>query len=278
MATEVTTMRDVLIVAYQSRSDALELAHGVTRHLSAAHVTVATYEVNDDSTPPRVTPDTLVLSLGGDGTFLRAARIAHQADAEVLGVNLGRVGFLLRVSPEFLLDEIDRALAGSLRVEHRVALRVTSSSQPINEFCLNEVVLERSQTGRMVRVSTFIDSDEFLTYSADGVMVATATGSTGYNFSAGGPVISPELNVLVLTPIAPHFTIDRSIVVGSHQPIRLQVIDRDATIVADGAPVGTLHAGESIDVAYDPRGVKVVGTDQLGLGTRLRQSLREGHA
>ena len=271
-------MRDVLVVAYRSRSDALDLAEQVTRHLALSDATVATYLVDDDSVPPSVTATTLVISLGGDGTFLRAARIAHQGDAEVLGVNLGRVGFLLGVSPEFLLDEIDAALAGQLRSERRVALRVTSVDAPVNEFCLNEVVVERSETGRMVRVTTYIDSDEFLTYSADGVMVATATGSTGYNFSAGGPVISPELNVLVMTPIAPHFTIDRSIVVGSHQPIRLRVLDRDAIIVADGKPVGTLRAGQSVDVTYDPRGVQVIGAEKLGLGTRLRQSLREGHA
>ncbi len=271
-------MRDVLVVAYHSRDDALELADRVTKHLFEAGVTVSTYEVDDSSHAPSVGSSTLVVSLGGDGTYLRAARIAHAADAEVLGVNLGRVGFLLPVPPELLLGEVDRALAGELPVENRVALRVTSPDQPIDEFCLNEVVLERSQIGRMVRVRTFIDSDEFLTYSADGVIVATATGSTAYNFSAGGPVLSPELNVLVLTPIAPHFTIDRSIVVGSHQPIRLQTLDRDAVIVADGKAVGTLHAGERIDVNDDPRSVKVVGTDQLGLGTRLRQSLREGHA
>jgi NAD+ kinase len=271
-------MRDVLIVAYRSRTDALDLAGRVVDHLTGAGVAVTTYLVEEESTPPVVTSDTLVVSLGGDGTFLRAARIAHAADAEVLGVNLGRVGFLLRVAPEELLAEIRRGLEGRLRVERRVALRVTSPDRPIEEFCLNEVVLERSHNGHMVRVRTFIDGDEFLTYSADGVLVATATGSTGYNFSAGGPVISPELNVLVLTPIAPHFTIDRSIVVGAHQPIRLQAVDREATIVADGRVVGEVRAGERIDVAYDPSGVKVVGTDQLGLGTRLRQSLREGHA
>ena len=225
-----------------------------------------------------ISEDTLVISLGGDGTFLRAARIAHQANCEVLGVNLGRVGFLLRVPSETVIDEVSRALAGALNVEHRVSLLVSSPHQSLGEFCLNEVVLERSETGRMVRVKTFIAGDEFLTYSADGVLVSTATGSTGYNFSAGGPVISPELDVLVMTPIAPHFTIDRSIVVGAHQPIRLQIVDREATIVADGEPVGRLSAGEYIDVTFDPQGVKVVGTDELGLGTRLRQSLREGHA
>lgn len=269
-------MRDVVVVAYASREDALILARGLEARL-AQSVAVRTYLVDDDELVD-VSSDTLVVSLGGDGTFLRAARLAHQADAEILGVNLGRVGFLLSVPPESLFEEVDRALAHQLATELRVALRVTSNDQPINEFCLNEVVVERDQIGHMVRVRSFIGEDEFLTYSADGVMVATATGSTGYNFSAGGPVLSPELEVLVLTPVAPHFTIDRSIVVGSDQVIRLQTLDRDAAIVADGKLVGQLHAGESIMVSNDPRGVKVLATEKLGLGSRLRHSLREGHA
>jgi NAD+ kinase len=278
MAKVSTSGRSIVLVAYQSRPDALELATTVSSALAAEVDAVQTHLIGERTPPPVVESGTLVVSLGGDGTFLRAARIAHSAGASVLGVNLGRVGFLLRVSASSVLDEIRRALRGDLGAEHRVALRVTSPDHPVDAFCLNEVVLEREQPGRMVRVRAFIDGDEFLTYSADGVLVSTATGSTGYNFSAGGPVVSTELDVLVLTPIAPHFTIDRSIVVGAHQPIRLQVIDRSAVIVADGEPVGTLESGSCIDVQYDPIGVTVLGTDVLGLGTRIRQSLREGHA
>jgi len=270
-------MRDVLLVAYRSRGDAVELARTATLDLEATGVSVETRFIEDGASDP-VSSSTLVVSLGGDGTFLRAARLAHEADAEILGVNLGRVGFLLSLPPELLNSEIRRAIGGELPIENRVALRVTSIDGTIDVFCLNEVVVERSHIGHMVRVRTYIDGDEFLTYSADGVMVATATGSTGYNFSAGGPVISPDLGVLVLTPIAPHFTIDRSIVVGSNQPIRLETIDGDGAIVADGMLVGQLGAGDSIEVTNDPRGVKVIVTEQLGLGSRLRQSLREGHA
>lgn len=272
-----TVERDVLLVVYETRDDARTLGESVAKSLTEQGTQVRTHIVGSQYRPVDVVPRTLVISLGGDGTFLRAARIAHTQDCDVLGVNLGRVGFLLWVPAETVADEIARALADELSVERRVTLLVSSPDRPLSEFCLNEVVLERSQTG-MIRVKTFIGGDEFLTYSADGVMVSTATGSTGYNFSAGGPVISPELDVLVMTPIAPHFTIDRSVVVGAKQPIRLQVLDRDATIVADGEPVGTLHAGETIDVTFDPQGVRVVGTDELGLGTRLRQSLRDGHA
>jgi len=100
----------------------------------------------------------------------------------------------------------------------------------------------------MVRVKTFVDDDEFLTYSADGVMVATPTGSTGYNFSAGGPVVEATLPVMILTPVAPHFTIDRSIVVADDKVIRLVAQDKPAIIVADGQDIGSLDAGQFVEV------------------------------
>ncbi len=271
-----TRVQRVVLVAFENRPDALELARDVAQSLTEkVETSLRVLPVDRQAT---VDPATLVVSLGGDGTFLRAARLAHTGDARVLGVNLGRVGFLLSVPPESLHDEIARVLDGDYEVEERVALRVRSTDAGIDEFALNEVVLERSQPGHMVRVRTVIDGGEFLTYSADGVLVATATGSTAYNFSAGGPVLSPELDALVITPIAPHFTIDRSIVVGASQPIRLEVLDRPAAVVADGAQIGQLAVGQCIDVARDPRSVKVIVAESVTLGARLRASLREGHA
>ncbi len=271
-------MRDVLVVLYQSRDDALALATSISETLSTEgiNVRITLADVGADLETP--SKDTLVVSLGGDGTFLRAARLAHGAGAEVLGVNLGRVGFLLSVPPGTLLQEIRRALRRELPIETRMGLIVTSDDGALREFCLNEVVVERSHAGRMVRLTCSIEGDEFLTYSADGVLVSTATGSTGYNFSAGGPVISPDLNVMVVTPIAPHFTIDRSIVVGAHQTIRLETVDRDGAVVCDGTVVGTLGTGEGVTVSAAPEGVLVAVSEQLGLGARLRHSLREGHA
>jgi NAD+ kinase len=105
------------------------------------------------------------------------------------------------------------------------------------------VVVERASAGHMVRLRTYVNDDEYLTYSADGVMVATPTGSTGYNFSAGGPVVEATLPVMILTPVAPHFTIDRSIVVARDKVIRLVADDKPAIIVADGRMIGSLEAG-----------------------------------
>jgi len=268
---------DVLFVAYENRPDAGELIAAVTAQLAPTGITSRSHSANDPSVD-NMDEQTLVVSMGGDGTFLRAARLAHQVGARVLGVNLGRLGFLLAVKPDSLFTDIRAALAGECTIEERLALQVTSSQLSSGVFALNEVVVERAQMGHMVRVRTFVDDEEYLTYSADGVMVATPTGSTGYSFSAGGPVVNPSLSVMLMTPIAPHFTIDRSVVVGTDQSIRLESVNFPALVVADGINVGTLKAGTWIDVVRDPRPVQVVATEDFGLGVRLRQSLREGHA
>jgi NAD+ kinase len=214
--------------------------------------------------------------LGGDGTFLRAAALAHAAGGTVLGVNLGRVGFLLPVSPSAVVEAVSGFLAGAAHIEERLVLTVRSVSSVVT--AINEVVLERSQSGHMARVRVAIDGDEFLTYSADGVLVATPTGSTAYNFSAGGPVLSPTLPAMVVTPVAPHFTIDRSIVVGSLSQISLTTLERTAQLVIDGRVEVAVNSGESVSVSSHERPLRVMVASSAGLGGRLRESLREGHA
>jgi NAD+ kinase len=130
----------------------------------------------------------------------------------------------------------------------------------------------------MVKVKTYVDNEEYLTYTADGVMVATPTGSTGYNFSAGGPVVDASLSLMILTPIAPHFTINRTIVVSDSKVIRLVVVDRPAVLVADGRSIGPLEPDQFVEVRQNPSPVQVVATRSFDLATRLRRSLREGHA
>ena len=143
---------------------------------------------------------------------------------------------------------------------------------------MNEVVIERAESGHMVRVKTFVDNEEFLSYSADGVMVSTPTGSTGYNFSAGGPVVDATLPLMILTPIAPHFTIGNSIVVGAEKKFRFVVESNRALVVADGHTVTSLNTGDSVEVSMSQTPVRVVATRSFDLGVRLRQGLREGHA
>jgi NAD+ kinase len=183
----------------------------------------------------------------------------------------------LNVPSTEIIENAKDALANSEVVE-RLALSISVEGGSWHEFALNEVVVERAHAGHMVRVKTYVGRDEFLTYSADGVMVATPTGSTGYNFSAGGPVVDTALSVMVITPIAPHFTIDRSIVVDGEKVVRLVADNKPAIIVADGHTIGSLVPGQAIEVRKSPQPVRVVATRSFDLGFRLRESLREGHA
>jgi NAD+ kinase len=266
----------LLFTAFSNRHDAVQLAQEAAAHLDHDGISSALHLLDVDALP-QVDASTLVVSLGGDGTFLKSARLAHRFNARVLAVNLGRVGFLLNVPSTELVADAKKALDGSDIVE-RLALRISVSGTDIDEFALNEVVVERALAGHMVRLKTFVDDDEYLTYSADGVMVSTPTGSTGYNFSAGGPVVEATLPVMILTPVAPHFTIDRSIVVGHDKVIRLVAVDKPAIIVADGQDIGSLDAGQFVEVRESPTPVRVVATWSFDLASRLHEGLREGHA
>ncbi len=269
-------MSQLLFTAFSHRHDAVALAHAVGEELRAEGVTSTLYLL-DSSEAASLDSSTLVVSLGGDGTFLKSARLAHHVGARVIAVNLGQVGFLLNVPSYDVVENVKWALTSD-SVSERLALQITLSHVELEEFALNEVVVERASAGHMVRVKTFVNEEEYLTYSADGVMVSTPTGSTGYNFSAGGPVVDASLALMILTPIAPHFTIDRSIVVPVDNVIRLQVDDKPALLVADGRTIGALEPGQYVEVRQSPTPVHLVATQRFDLATRLRRSLREGHA
>jgi NAD+ kinase len=265
----------ILFTAFSNRTDALELAREAVQGLADIGVASSTYHL-DQGHAPELDADSLVISLGGDGTFLRSARLAHAHDARILPVNLGRVGFLLQVPSDQIVTSVAAALT-SARVVERLALAITLEGSTTSNFALNEVVVERPRVGSMVRVRTFVDDDEFLTYSADGVLVSTPTGSTAYNFSAGGPVVDTDLSLFIITPVAPHFTIDRSIVVDAAKTVRLVAL-RPAAVVADGHEIAELAPGQEILVSRSHSPVKVVYSGAFELGVRLRHSLREGHA
>lgn len=269
-------MPQVLLVAFSNRDDAVALAASILEQLRANSVS-AEFFLLDDEVQPNIDDRTLVVSFGGDGTFLRAARVAHTAGARVLGVELGKLGFLLNTPVADVLDEVLHALVDE-SFEPRLALSVRIPGLNEDAFAFNEVVVERARNGQMVRVQTFVDEDEYLLYSADGVLVATPTGSTGYNFSAGGPVIANELGVMVLTPIAPHFTIDRSVVLAGNSIVKLTAMDKSAAVLVDGRETAILSPGDSVVVRRNDTPVRVVATRNSELVNRLRKGLREGHA
>jgi NAD+ kinase len=237
----------------------------------------------------------LAVSLGGDGTFLRLVPLAYAAGIPVLGVNFGRLGYLLEVEPGRFQEALGRALAGDVALEERTVLAVTVKGDlapaPGDDrslpgdgagdgwdgrwwVALNEMVTEKTVPGHMVHLSTAIDGERCLTYKADGVLVATPTGSTAYNLSAGGPVVAPQLRAMILTPVAPHLTIDRSLVLQPNQVVTVGVLGgRPAVLVIDGREVGRLSPGTEVSCQVAPEPVRFVSMGERGFAGLLRQTL-----
>ncbi|MGA3352448.1 MAG: NAD(+)/NADH kinase [Acidimicrobiales bacterium] len=188
------------------------------------------------------------VSLGGDGTMLRTVDLVLAAGVPVLGVNLGRMGYLTAVEPSGIEPAFERMLVGDYLVEERMALEVElTGSAPGLYTALNDAIVERTEPGHTVHVAVDISGRPFLTYLADGILVSTPTGSTAHNLSARGPVISPLLRAMVLTPVSPHMLFDRSLVLEPSEEVRLTVVDdSDAAAVIDGARVVKLRLGDSV--------------------------------
>ncbi len=222
---------------------------------------------------------TVAVSLGGDGTFLRVVRLAAARDVPVLGVNFGRVGYLPDLLPEQVRDALITVFDGTASIEERWALNVviddrSSSGDAVDtspKLALNEVVIEKTDFGHTVRLSTWVDGEEALTYSADGLIIATPTGSTAYNLSAGGPILAPTLRAMVVTPVAPHFSLDRSLVLTDEQEVRVEIApDRFGALVIDGQDLGRLPPGATVTCTVAPRPVRVVRHEPQTFGGILR--------
>lgn len=207
----------------------------------------------------------LVVSIGGDGTFLRGAHVAAAAACPILGVKVGRLGFLTEVDPAEAPVVIERALSGRVRIEERLAVTAEPAGgvgfEP--QWALNEIMVEKRARHRLIRLDVRVDGDYVTTFSADGVIAATPTGSTAYSFSARGPIVSPSVPCLVLTPVAAHMVFDRSFVLGAEQVVTVEVVGEEPGLLsADGResielPVGsrlTIRAADqpSLFVRRDP--------------------------
>lgn len=196
-------------------------------------------------------PDMLI-TLGGDGTILRAARMGAQHALPILGVKMGRLGFLAEVEPDNWREPLERILAGDYWLERRMMLDVRlrrSGAEDELFLALNEVVVSRGRLARIVRVATWIDGDFLTSYAADGVIVSTPTGSTGYGLAAGGPILPPELRNIVVVPIAAHLSLDRAVVLAEGSTVRLEVsTDHQGILSVDGQFDVEMHTGDQVEV------------------------------
>jgi NAD+ kinase len=224
----------------------------------------------------------LVIAIGGDGTMLYAARLVAMSDVPLLGVNRGRLGFLTDVSPDEMLERLDDILAGRYSEDRRTLLEARLQPQRGAEAvltALNDVVIQKWETGRMLDFETWIDGGYLNTHSSDGLIVATATGSTAYALSCGGPIIQPDLGVLVLVPISPHTLSDRPIVVPSGSRIEIRLIERPDTraqVICDGAVLGELQATDRLSVGASKHRVTLLHPPGYDYFRLLRSKLHWG--
>lgn len=209
------------------------------------------------------TTDILVV-LGGDGTFLRAARAVAEVDVPLLGVNLGKVGFLSKVEANELEGILAQLVAGEFKIHERMTLqaRILTGGRGEGEFdhfALNDVVVARGALARVCRLDVTIDRSHLATFVADGLVVASPTGSTGYSFSAGGPIVDPVARNLIVTPIAGYLSALRSVVVGPDQIVRCRVVDaHEALVSVDGREDLPIAVGDVVEVRAAERPIRLV--------------------
>lgn len=213
------------------------------------------------------TSDVLVV-IGGDGTFLRGARAVIEDDVPLLGINVGKVGFLSKVEAGELERVLGQLIAGEFSIEERMALegRITKADGDATELgrlvALNDVVIARGSLARVVRLEVSIDSSHLATFVADGLVVASPTGSTGYSFSAGGPILDPKARNLVVTPIAGYLTTIRSVVVGPSEVVTCRVLDaHEALVSIDGREDLPIAVGDVVEVRAIERPIRLVEPD-----------------
>jgi NAD+ kinase len=216
----------------------------------------------------------LLVSLGGDGTMLRAMRLARGGHAPVLGVNLGRLGFLAEIDPPDLagaLSDID---------EHRFAAEPRSAVQAtfegVDTVAFNDIALVRIPGNAGTAVGLRVEGHQFVRYAADAVIVATPTGSTAYNFSAGGPIVSPSAEGLLVTPAAPHSAFNRALFLSSGEKLALEVLPTsgELAVESDGIVVGHVRPGDLVDLTLLPAAARVVRLGRTTFYQRAQRRLR----
>ncbi len=260
----MTTIRRMALVTHDGKPLAAELTERLRGIAAERGIEM------DDSRPD------LVVALGGDGTVLRAAQLAHAADALLLGVNLGTLGYLTEVEAAAAAPAIAAILDGSFEVEDRMMLSCQVSGAGSGDLVgLNEVLVERASSRRLVRLEVRVGGEALAAFNADGVIVATPTGSTAYALSAGGPIVSPGASCLVVVPVNAHMIFARPFVLAPDEQVEIALggSDQHAALVLDGHHGSEIASGTVVRVNRHPRPLRLVRLSGPGFVERLRVKL-----
>lgn len=230
------------------------LAHKLESYLPASGVSVwICSSWNEEKAQEQIIGTTLLLSIGGDGTILKAARIAVPWSIPIVGINLGKLGFMTELNAKEAIEKIPLLISGDGWIDERAMLQaelITGKSQPSVFHALNDVVVSRGSKSRVIYVKTYIDNAPLTTYKADGVIAATATGSTGYSLSAGGPILHPRAKEIILLPVSAHLTLSTPLILSPAATIELHVeSDHQAILSIDGQIEVPLESGNIIKIS-----------------------------
>ncbi len=278
----------VALIGRDDDARVVEPMTALVAHLTKAGVEVlAVSDMSPDIDVARVSADKLdgvelIVAIGGDGTILFASQVASEYDVPLFGVNRGRLGFLADVSPDEMLAGIDQILRGNYTRDSRMQLAATletGDGTRLKGVGLNDIVLQRRDTGRMVDFETRVGNHYVNTHAGDGLIVATPTGSTAYALSCGGPILEPQLDAIVIVPVCPHTLTDRPIVIRANQEIVVRLLDRAETkaeITVDGHSLGEIRPNDRLVIRPAESRVTLVHPPSYDFYAILRSKLLWG--
>lgn len=241
------------VTAYPKMPEAFAEAEAMSAYLNKKGMDAPHGSLYDEELRKRVKIGEfdMLIVLGGDGSVLRAGHLCAPAGVPILGVNLGRLGFLIQVDRKEWRGYFEKLLNGEAWIENRMMLRAehTRAGESLGHSnALNEVVVARGQNLRPVRLTAFVDTRQLTSYVADGLIASSATGSTAYALAAGGPILPPELRNILLVPIAPHLSVDRAVVLSEGSSVSIVVKSENAVLSVDGQPPTPLMEDDRVNV------------------------------
>lgn len=274
-------MERFLIFANPDKDVRLELSNSILKYLrdKDKEAMIVSDTFDEDTVPLSLCEFDFqaVIVLGGDGTMLRAARFVGEHEIPLLGINLGTLGFMTEVEKEDVYSALDRLIEDDYKVEVRMMIEGRVKGSCVT--ALNDIVITRAGFSRIIGLKIFVNDLLLDDYEADGVVVSTATGSTGYNLSAGGPIVSPMAKAIVVTPISPHSFSAKSVVLDSEDIIRIEVEkkrktqNKEAIVSFDGSNNIELSAGDAITVSVAPIKTRFIKIYDTNFYSKLRDKI-----
>ena len=257
------TPRRVVVTAYPKLANALQETEAICAYLKEKGLDAACGPINDETLRKRVHDGEfdLLIAVGGDGTMLRAGHLCAPHDIPVLGVNKGRLGFLFQIEEGGWQKMIDQLLVGEFWLEKRMMLQaeLLRSGESLGSWqAVNDVVVARGPHLRPIHLHASVDNQHLTTYVADGLITATATGSTAYALAAGGPILPPEVRNILLIPIAPHLSVDRGLVLSEGSTVSITILSENAILSVDGQIPTNLAEEDRVDVRAGDDTIKFI--------------------